>query len=191
MDRGKGSKAGLLDPDATYVFQLGGAKFLALVIGAAGFAALCYGVVSGAFGDVGAGVMVASWVGVAFFGLGGLIALFVLSRFKPAMTVSPEGVVAPTIGMHLVPWHDIRAVREAQFANSSYVAIDLRDEESYLARGNARLRRGATASRRLNMPLLCIAPQLFGTNTAELLSAIEIRWRRHGGADDSLSKEIK
>ena len=176
----------LLNPTVNFIFRTSVAEKFVMIIAAAGFVVGGYGLVTGALGqrnpiDTGVG-----WFGIAFFGLCGLVGLF--SR-SPALTLSRDGIAAPAIGIDLVPWRDIRGVTARRLLRSSYVALEVQDEESFLARGSAKLKRGAATARRFNLPLFCFAPQMFGTNAEDLQAAIDIRWRHYADDQTRDSKE--
>lgn len=173
----------LLNPTVDWTFQTSRIETLAMLIAAIGFVAAGYGLIGGRLGD-GLGVDQAiGWSSFVFFSACAVIGLVMLVRKHPVLTVSRDGIRAPSLGIPLVPWRDVQGVRTRKFLRSLYVALDVCDEQTHLATASARLRRGAAMARRFGLPLFSFAPQMFGTTADELMTAIEVRLRHFGAAD--------
>lgn len=176
----------LLKPTVDFIFTSPLYEKLSILIAGIGFVVAGHGMVNGAFGDSHTLAKAIGWLSILFFGLCGVVALFMLCRPSPTLTLSRDGIVTRGLGIDLVPWYDVRGVRSGKLMRSTYVGVDLHDEAAYLARAGAgRLRRGAVLARRFNLPLFSLAPAMFGTNAEDLLAAIEIRWRHYAAQDNA------
>lgn len=125
-------------------------------------------------------------IGLAFFGLCGVMVGRKLFDRRPGLVIDHEGLDdnASGVAVGRIPWRDIAGFDDYQLQGQSMVVVRLRDPEPYLARGNAL----AGAIRRANFKL-CGSPVVIAASGleighAELLQTLQSRARDSGPRRD-------
>jgi hypothetical protein len=119
--------------------------------------------------------VVATYVGVPFFGF---CLLHLLSRLvvrRPAVVVSEEGIWdnATALGVGMIRWEEVRDVRATSFGTHRMVAIVPKDDAAILARQPPPKRLAMRMNKRLATYLICIPEQTLPMTREELLAEIK------------------
>lgn len=111
-----------------------------MALAAAGFVSV--GLFVGFFSEiieVGFGIIIlVTYIGVPFFGLGLIYFLYRLVVRKPALVVSAEGIYdnASALSAGQLRWEEIELVCPYSFGSQRMLGITLKDEQAVLARQN-------------------------------------------------------
>jgi hypothetical protein len=128
-------------------------KTALVLLGAIGFVALCAWLVSLGVRRVGVEGLVASLVGVPFFGICGLYAAYRLVHHRPAVEIDRMGIVdgASALGVGRLLWDEVDHVQLYEYFGQPMLGIIPRELELFLSRQHP-LRRSIT---KLNLKLGC------------------------------------
>lgn len=95
-----------------------------------------------------------SGAGIAFFGVCALVLARQLFDSRPRIVIDDAGVFDRTLGVGVIPWDEIRGAQLRHIGGHPFVSLELRDEESWLARLRPMHRRLAAANRKLGFGAL-------------------------------------
>lgn len=83
---------------------------------------------------------VAFWgyIGIAFFGIGGLFIFFNLLTSKPALIINSKGIINNSHlgGGYLIRWQNIKSLRIISISKQRMIEIDLKDDEEVFQQVN-------------------------------------------------------
>lgn len=71
------------------------------------------------------------YLGIAFFGLGGLLIFFNMLTSKPALIINSEGIInnSHVGGGYLIRWKNIKSLKIISINKQRMIEIDLKDDE--------------------------------------------------------------
>lgn len=123
-------------------------------------------------------VVVSSYIGVPFFGLCFLYALYRLLSPKPSVVISREGIFdnASAAGAGLLKWEEIANIFPYDFMGQRMLGIVPRDAEAVMARQPPFKRLLAKMNRGLVQAPFNIPQSSLSVSVDELLREIEARW---------------
>lgn len=106
-------------------------------------------------------VAVAIYIGIPFFGLCALYAIYRLVVKSPALTISPEGLDenASACGAGFIPWDEIERIETYEYRGQKLLGIFLYDQEKLIARLSAFKKSMAQANTSL-LPTVVNIPQI-------------------------------
>lgn len=124
-------------------------------------------------------VLVATYLGVPFFGLCFLYLIYRLGVPKPAVVVSTEGILdnATALGVGMIRWDEIREVRATSVGTERMIAIVPKDEAVILARQNPVKRLFLRMNKGIANYIVCIPESVLPMTREELLGELR-RYRR-------------
>ena len=140
------------DPDRIVIYP-SRVKTALVLLGAIGFVVLCAWLVSLGVRHVGIEGLVASLVGVPFFGVCGLYAAYRLVHHRPAVEIDRMGIVdqASALAVGRLLWDEVDHVYLYEYWGQPMLGIIPRELELFLSRQHP-LRRSIT---KLNLKLGC------------------------------------
>jgi hypothetical protein len=154
-------------------------KLVALALGAALF------VVGGAWlislaGTLGPFVMEVGVAAIVFFGACGVYALYRIARPRPALVVSPRGILdnSSAISVGFIAWDDVAALREYRFNDQVFLGIVPKNLDAILARQPAWKRAAIRANLGLGADPVNIPQVVLPMSVSQLLQEIEMRFGR-------------
>ncbi|MEM6297781.1 MAG: STM3941 family protein [Bacteroidota bacterium] len=105
-------------------------------------------------------------ISVSFFGFCGVVIGQRIRSPKPALRITEEGIYedSSALGVGFIPWEDIENVYRDDFLGNSYLAIELKDAEAYIAKGKNKAIR---ATMRANAKM-CGTPISIATNSLKI-----------------------
>lgn len=123
-------------------------------------------------GKIGFKGTLAAYIGIPFFGFGGLFLFLRLLSPKPAVVIDDSGFLdnASAVSAGLIPWADISGVRVSSFRNQRFLAIYVDDPGKYISQANL-----------LKRAIMCANQSMVGTAITIPLSVLSI------SSDDLLS----
>lgn len=77
-------------------------------------------------------VALVGWFGVAFFGLGGVLAIAQLFRKGPQVVFGPDGIEDRRWGLGPIPWEEVVGVWIGTVEGGKFLCVQVRDPEPYL-----------------------------------------------------------
>lgn len=106
-----------------------------LIAGALGFVAVCGWILSLSRGAVGEKAVIASYAGIAFFGLCALAGTRQLFRSEPVLEIDEAGILWRRWSDQVIPWSAIKGMSIWQFRRQRSLTIKLLDPEDYPGKG--------------------------------------------------------
>lgn len=124
-------------------------------------------------------VVVATYIGVPFFGFGFLYLTFRLVVRKPALVVSDEGILdnASAVGAGLIRWDEVKDIRATSFGAERMLVIVPKDEAAILARQNLVKRLVMRMNKSLSGYIVCIPGNILPMPCDELRDEIKHYWK--------------
>lgn len=91
------------------------------------------------------------YVGIAFFGLGGLFIFFNLWTSKPALIINSQGITNNSHlgGGYLIRWENIKSLKIISIQNQRMIKVDLKDNEEVLGQVNYITKKWMKANQRI------------------------------------------
>ena len=120
---------------------------------------------------------VAFWgyLSIVFFGLCAFV--FAVQAFQrgPALIVNPDGITdrSTAVSAGFIPWADITGIGSGSMQGQHFIAIQVRDPEKYLNRGNALQRKLKRMNQRSFGMGIAIHTNSLDVETEELLGLLE------------------
>ena len=165
------------DPDRIVIYPSRGKTALVL-LGAIGFVVVCAWLLSLGVRRVGVEGLVASLVGVPFFGVCGLYAAYRLVHRRPAVEIDRMGIVdgASALGVGRLLWDEVDHVQLYEFWGQPMLGIIPRELELFLSRQHP-LRRSITKlNLRLGFAPVNVPQVILPMKLAELADLLRARY---------------
>ena len=110
------------------------ARTLLILLGCLGFVGLSVWIMSLPAHEVSLKVTIAAWVGIPFFGLIGIFALYRLFSNNPALIIDVNGITdnASALSAGFIPWSNFASAAIITIKNQRMIRIDLVNVNGFL-----------------------------------------------------------
>ncbi|WP_424363242.1 STM3941 family protein [Methylocystis parvus] len=121
----------------------------------------------------------AAYVGVPFFGVCGLFALYKLRDKRPLLVVDEYGIHdnSSALGVGLIRWSQINGFSRAEVNGQGMLAIHVSDPETLISAASPLKRPALRANLAMYGTPVFLSEFLLGLTSAQLLTAIKQYWR--------------
>ena len=123
--------------------------------------------------------VVIGWIGTDFFGLGTVVALRQMLERGPRLTIDERGLTDRSGGA-TIAWREVRGLSLVHVQQQPFLALELANEERYLASLSAWRRRGAQSNRAFGFPACAISIGGLRMSPEAIVDAARDAWRAHG-----------
>ncbi|HYF63625.1 MAG TPA: STM3941 family protein [Herpetosiphonaceae bacterium] len=120
------------------------------------------------------------WLAIVFFGACAAVGAWQLFDRRPRLVIDDEGVFDRTLKVGRIPWSAIAGATPQSILGNHFIALDLRNEEEWIARLPKPYRSMVKGNEALGFAKLNL--NLSGTDAkpAELLALIQYKCAQHG-----------
>lgn len=114
------------------------------------------------------------YLGILFFGLGGLLIFFNMLTSKPALIINSDGIInnSHVGGGYLIRWKNIKSLRIISINKQRMIEIDLKDDEEIYQQVNFLVRKWMKLNGRFMGTPTFIPAVLIKMNLEDVLSII-------------------
>ena len=96
------------------------------------------------------------WVGLAFFGLAGVMLVRQAVRIGPVVVIDADGLTDRRLGVGPIGWQEITGYRTVTVESTRLLCLDLAEPDQFLGRLSAWKRVAAAANRRMGFGDVCV-----------------------------------
>jgi hypothetical protein len=126
-----------------FVARVSRVRTIVLIAGPLGFVAICLWILSLPPGEISEKALIASYVGIPFFGLCAIVGVRQLFRTTPVLEIDENGILWRRWSDDIIPWSAIRGMSIMEIRRQRSLTLKLVEPERYPGKGLMGLLAGA------------------------------------------------